>query len=178
MGNLEIREAYKSFKKGSDGNNIDKLGLTCEVLFEDSMIQNILQYVEGQMGVSIPDYNTTFPNHNIQKNSALTNNDKEARQLDDFNMNYMLGLTDAELTLENGKKLAEQIVLEQHLPTRDFTDIQRYKFMLLYAMFAEHHKASASKSTNFFTFLNTQLKKSVLDPSVQLGLDSTFKFSL
>jgi len=67
---------------------------------------------------------------------------------------------------------------EEHQSTKDYTNIQHKKYLVLYAMFAEQHKQQANKSQNFFEFLAEHLRNSKLEEHVRLGIDGSFAFTL
>lgn len=72
MGNLELKAAFKNALKGEQAKAEGgaKLGLTAEILLEDSLVKSVEEFIKEKMGVSAFDQEKAFPDAggNVQVN--------------------------------------------------------------------------------------------------------------
>jgi hypothetical protein len=63
MGNLELKAAFKNALKGDLSGALasSKLGLTAEILLEDSLVQSVDDYIKNKMQVAELDKAKAFP---------------------------------------------------------------------------------------------------------------------
>ena len=72
MGNAELKAAFKNALKGeaakADGGA--KLGLTAEILLEDSLVKSVEEFIKERMSVAAFDAEKAFPDAegNVQQN--------------------------------------------------------------------------------------------------------------
>lgn len=63
MGNTELKTAFKNAIK--DQTSKEKLGLTPEILLEDSLISSVEEFIKEKMNVGTLEKNKAFPENNI-----------------------------------------------------------------------------------------------------------------
>lgn len=101
MGNAELKAAFKTALKDSQAK--EKLGLTTEILLEDSLVTSVEEFVFQKMGVGSLDRQKAFPESNIQANENAE--DLYKRQLiAELNENYISGFATAESNIEQLKE--------------------------------------------------------------------------
>ena len=94
MGNVEVKEAFKSFKKAK--NTAAQSGINSEVLFEDSVIEGLLKQLMSNMNVGSINMEKAFSDSNIYKDQKgldnLTTEERNKLSLTNVNefKNYYL----------------------------------------------------------------------------------------
>lgn len=101
MGNAELKSAFKNALKGDAARAEGKLGLTAEILLEDSLVKSVEEFIKDRMGVAAIDTEKAFPDAegNVQQNENVEELYK--RQLvAELNENYIAGFATAESNIE------------------------------------------------------------------------------
>lgn len=104
MGNAELKAAFKNALKGGAGDAsaaTQKLGLTAEILMEDSLVKSVEEYIKERMSVGSFEQEKAFPD--AQGNVQTNENAEELykRQLiSELNENYITGFATAESNIE------------------------------------------------------------------------------
>lgn len=115
MGNAELKAAFKTALK--DQQSKEKLGLTAEILLEDSLIQSVEEFIKSKMSLGEFEKDKAFPENNMQTNDNAE--DLYKRQLiSELNENYISGFATAESNIESLKepcKFCEVDSFHQHL---------------------------------------------------------------
>ncbi len=103
MGNTELKAAFKNALKVGDpsAGAQPKLGLTAEILLEDSLIKSVEEFIKEKMSVGAIENEKAFPDAN--GNIQVCDNAEELykRQLiSELNENYIAGFATAESNIE------------------------------------------------------------------------------
>jgi hypothetical protein len=196
MGNTELKAAFKVALKGEIAGS-SKLGLTAEILLEDSLVQSVDDYIKTKMKVASIDMAKAFPDAagNIQ---TVDNADElfKRQMVSDLNENYMAGFATAETNIESLNEPGNHLFINSDLAFEkyftvnspdsitQYSNLQKQKFVILYALFVEKYREQQDKKTNFFEYVQRFLNESgeigdkSVTPRIQVGLESGFKFSL
>jgi hypothetical protein len=107
MGNTELKAAFKNALKGGDqqagpasgGGN--KLGLSAEILLEDSLVTSVEAYIKDKMQVAEIKADQAFPDANGNVQTVENAEELYKRQLiTELNENYIAGFATAESNIE------------------------------------------------------------------------------
>lgn len=99
MGNLEIKDKFANHS----AQGLENITLTPAVLFEESLIANILSDMISQLGISEPNWEELFSVTNVQKNELEDRHYEDALSLH-LQENYVAGFQTSECQLQSLKE--------------------------------------------------------------------------
>jgi hydroxymethylpyrimidine/phosphomethylpyrimidine kinase len=99
MGNLEVKEKFANHSP----EGAEKLTLTSAVLFEEELVQVILQDMITQLNIQEPNWDELFTITNVQKNTLEERHHEDALSTH-LQENYMAGFQTAESQLQSLKE--------------------------------------------------------------------------
>jgi len=155
MGNTELKAAFKNALKGGESQSAAanaKLGLTAEILLEDSLIKSVSEFIKDRMSVAAIDNEKAFPDaDNVQSNENVE--DIYKRQLiSELNESYIAGFSTAESNIEFLKEPSFEKYFTVNSPDSisEYSNMQKEKFIILYALFVEKYREQQDKKTELF----------------------------
>ena len=100
MENLtEIRNAFQDYRK-NDTKSTQLLGLTPDIIFDETMVNGLLQHVLSEMKVQAKPESVLATNSNIQVSETLSTEQDILARRDEFDLHYAAPCLSAEQNIQ------------------------------------------------------------------------------